>query len=478
MRLSRSRPRSPSNRDFIRQAHVPITETVLVKRAVLFVLIALFAALLPAMPAHAADHSVFAYGDAGFHGSTGVTKLNHPVVGAARTASGDGYWLVSAEGRVFAFGAAEHHGSLTSVPPSRVIGIAATPAGDGYWLAAENGSIYSFGAAPFHGGLGHVRLTKPIVGISVTPSGGGYWMVAEDGGIFSFGDAAFFGSTGAMRLNQPITGMAAAPGGTGYWLVARDGGIFTFGSAPFKGSTGAIRLARSIVGMAATPSGNGYWLVAADGGMFTFGDAPFLGSLGGGGLTEPAVGVVSSRSGNGYWIVTTGHLASSLTANPPQQHIYPGTYRVSGFGPVVPGTYRVERSSPACTWERRGAFSGDEGAVLATRTSDDRQVVTIKETDQTFRSSGCAPFVNDLFPITVSREASFGDGTWIVDLDISPGTWSAPGGADCIWERVADFSGEVAALKATDSGVENPVVEIQAGDRGFVTSDCGTWTKR
>ena len=53
-----------------------------------------------------------------------------------------------------------------------------------------------------------------------------------------------------------------------------------------------------------------------------------------------------------------------------------------------------------------------------------------------------------------------------------------PGGADCIWERVADFSGAPDALKATDSGVDNPVVEISAGDAGFVTSGCGTWTKR
>ena len=457
---------------------MPIIETVLVRRTVFFVLIAVFAALLPAMPAHAADHSVFAYGDAGFHGSTGVTKLNHPVVGMARTASGDGYWLVSAEGRVFAFGAAEHHGSLSSAPPSPVIGIAATPAGNGYWLVTENGSIYSFGAAPFLGGMGHVTLSRPVVGIAGTPSGGGYWLVAEDGGIFSFGDAAFFGSTGAIRLNQPITGMASTPTGNGYWLVARDGGIFTFGDAPFKGSTGAIRLARSIVGMAATPSGAGYWLVAADGGMFTFGDAPFLGSLGGTGLTEPVVGVVATRSARGYWIVTTGHLASSPTANPPQLHIYPGTYRVSGFGPVVPGTYRALRATPDCYWDRRAAFSGGEDVVLATRTSDDRQVVTVRSADQTFRTSDCAPFTNDLFPITASLTGAFGDGTWIVNVDVAAGRWSAPGGADCVWERVSDFSGAPDALKATDSGVENPVVEIASNDGGFVTSGCGTWTKQ
>jgi len=272
--------------------------------------------------------------------------------------------------------------------------------------------------------------------------------------------------------------MAAAPGGNGYWLVARDGGIFTFGVAAFHGSTGNIQLNRSIVGMAATPSGAGYWLVAADGGLFTFGDARFLGSLGGGGLTEPAVGVVGSPSGNGYWLVTTGHLAPLPTSNPPQLRVFPGTYRVAPDGPVVPGTYRAERATAGCYWDRRSGFSGGEGDVIATRTSDHRQVVTIRETDTLFRTSGCAPFINDIFPITPSLTASFGDGTWVVGIDVGAGTWTAPGGADCIWERVSDFSGEPGSLKATGGGVDNPVVLIQDGDAGFVTDGCGPWTRR
>jgi len=445
----------------------------------LAVVIALVSGLVwfDAAPAAAADHSVFAYGDAPFHGSTGNVLLNHPVVGMAATPSDNGYWLASREGRVFAFGRAPQAGSLSTPPPSNVIGIAATPTGRGYWLATSNGSIYSFGDAPFLGSLGNVALAKPIVGIASSPSGFGYWLVAEDGGIFTFGSARFFGSTGAIRLNQPIAGMAAAPGGNGYWLVARDGGIFTFGAAPFHGSTGDLRLARSIVGMAATPNGGGYWLVAADGGLFSFGNAAFEGSLGGGGLTEPAVGVVSSPTGGGYWLVTTGHLAASSTQNPPQIVVQPGSYRVSGFGPVIPGTYRAMYATPSCFWERRGTFSGDEATILASGLSDDRQVVTIRPTDTGFRTSGCAPFVNEAMPITATLYGSFGDGTWIVNTDIGPGVWSAPGGPDCVWARVADFSGDAGALKATDSGVDNPTVNIDAGDAGFVSSDCGTWTR-
>ena len=108
---------------------------------------------------------------------------------------------------------------------------AAAGPGDGYRVVGLDGGVFAFGAADFHGSTGALRLNQPIVGMAATPTGNGYWLVAADGGIFSFGDATFHGSTGALRLNQPIVGMAATPTGNGYWLVAADGGIFSFGDA-------------------------------------------------------------------------------------------------------------------------------------------------------------------------------------------------------------------------------------------------------
>jgi hypothetical protein len=204
------------------------------------------------------------------------------VVGLAPTPSGQGYWLVAADGGIFSFGDARFLGSTGAIRLNRpIVGMAASPSGRGYWLVAADGGIFSFGDAPFLGSTGRIRLNQPIVGMAASPSGRGYWLVAADGGIFSFGDARFLGSTGAMRLNLPIVGMAPTPSGRGYWLVAADGGIFSFGDAPFVGSTGRIRLNQPIVGMAASPSGRGYWLLAADGGIISFGDATFAGSAAG-----------------------------------------------------------------------------------------------------------------------------------------------------------------------------------------------------
>src|SRR5208283_1611515 len=141
----------------------------------------------------ASDGGIFAFGDAGFHGSEGGRPLNAPIVG-----------------------------------------MAATPDGGGYWEVASDGGIFAFGDAGFHGSEGGRPLNAPIVGVASSRSGHGYWLVASDGGIFSFGDATFWGSTGSLQLDKPIVGMAPTLGG--YWVVASDGGIFSLGSAPFHGS--------------------------------------------------------------------------------------------------------------------------------------------------------------------------------------------------------------------------------------------------
>jgi hypothetical protein len=242
----------------------------------------------------ASDGGIFAYGNAGFFGSTGGIPLNKPIVGSADTASGKGYWLVASDGGVFNYGDAAFKGSAGSIPLVKpIVGMAPTPSGQGYWLVASDGGIFNYGDAGFFGSTGGIPLGKPVVGMAATPSGQGYWLVAADGGIFNFGDAGFFGSTGGINLAQPVVGVAATPSGAGYFLVASDGGIFAYGDAAFRGSTGGIPLNQPIVGMTTTSTGRGYWLVASDGGVFAFGEGAFLGSAGGTPLNKPVVGMTA-----------------------------------------------------------------------------------------------------------------------------------------------------------------------------------------
>ncbi|MCZ7527007.1 MAG: CAP domain-containing protein [Acidimicrobiia bacterium] len=236
-----------------------------------------------------------------------ASSPNRPVVGIASTPSGLGYWLVAADGGIFAFGDARYHGSTGAVPLNQpIVGMAATSTGDGYWLVARDGGIFAFGDARFHGSTGAVPLNQPIVGMAATSTGDGYWLVARDGGIFAFGDARFHGSTGDVALRSPIVGMTATPTGDGYWLVAADGGVFTFGDAPYLGSAGGSALSLPVVGMAQSPSGRGYWLVTAGGGIFAFGDAPLLSASGAGAPSWLVTGIAASPLGGAYWLAHAG----------------------------------------------------------------------------------------------------------------------------------------------------------------------------
>ena len=234
------------------------------------------------------------------------------------------YWLVASDGGLFAFGGAGFYGSTGSIRLNKpMVGMAGTHDSAGYWLVASDGGIFAFGDAGFHGSTGNLVLNKPVVGMASTPDGGGYWLVAKDGGIFAFGDAGFYGSMGNQPLNKPVVGMASTPDGKGYWLVAADGGVFSFGDAGFHGSTGNLTLNKPIVGMTALPNGNGYWFTASDGGVFAFGQAPFFGSLGGVPQPHPIVAMASSADGKGYWFTNsngsvTGYGDSDYWGSAPQ----------------------------------------------------------------------------------------------------------------------------------------------------------------
>ncbi|MHB1488861.1 MAG: polysaccharide deacetylase family protein [Acidimicrobiales bacterium] len=249
-------------------------------------------------------HQVVNYGSATAVTGAGPVQSAHHLVGAAATPSGLGYWTTASDGGVFAFGDAGYFGSTGAMRLNQpVVGMAATPDGKGYWLTAADGGVFAFGDAGFYGSAGAMHLNSPVVGMAATPDGQGYWLTAADGGVFAFGDAGFYGSAGAMYLNKTVVGMAATPDGQGYWLTSADGGVFAFGDAGFYGSTGAMYLNKTVVAVSRTPDGQGYWLTSADGGVFAFGDAGFYGSASGSDASAHFVDLLPTPGGAGYRLI-------------------------------------------------------------------------------------------------------------------------------------------------------------------------------
>ena len=269
----------------------------------------------------------------------------------AATPDGKGYWLVASDGGIFAYGDAGFYGSTGGLHPQ--------PADRGH------------GRHPRRQGLlaGRLRrrdlrlrrrrllrldrratLNKPIVGMAATPDGRGYWLVASDGGIFAYGDAGFYGSAGNLTLNQPIVGMAATPDGRGYWMVASDGGIFAYGDAGFYGSTG-LPSTSPWWAWPPRPTASGYWLVAADGGIFAYGDVAF-----GGGRRPPAAGSTQEQPSTGTrWAWRQASILSSLA------HAAGASTLVRTYGGLAPCDLLADMESDVTAWQPTTAileFSG------------------------------------------------------------------------------------------------------------------------
>ena len=145
---------------------------------------------------------------------------------------------------------------------------------------------------------------------------------------------------------------------------------------------------------------------------------------------------------------------------------------------VKPGTYRALDPGSGCYWERLKNFTGDFNAIIANGNGIGGPIiVTVEKTDGGFQSEDCGEWSDDLkTPSTQSRTA-FGDGMFIVGIDIAPGTYRVDANNGCYWARLKDFTGGFNAIIANDNSKGSTIVEIKPTDAGFQSQDCGDWKK-
>lgn len=145
--------------------------------------------------------------------------------------------------------------------------------------------------------------------------------------------------------------------------------------------------------------------------------------------------------------------------------------KIVGVEVVRGATYRTRSATKSCVYSRLS----EKGERLITRYTVSPAVVTIGEFDAGFQSSQCGQWTQDLSAITGSLTAPIqGSGTWIVGVDIAPGTWATTGDG-CFWARLSSFNGD------SDDFIDhmniNPgnVVTIEESDAGFTINGCGIW---
>ena len=135
-----------------------------------------------------------------------VSEAGHQSEALSRSA--EGLWLAAGDGGVFSGGAAEFHGSSGATDLNQpVVAIAPTPSGRGYWLVAADGGLFAFGDAGFFGSLAERRPTERVVAMAATPTGRGYHQATETGEVVPFGDATL--RLDPLVPNQFVVGMAA-----------------------------------------------------------------------------------------------------------------------------------------------------------------------------------------------------------------------------------------------------------------------------
>lgn len=149
-----------------------------------------------------------------------------------------------------------------------------------------------------------------------------------------------------------------------------------------------------------------------------------------------------------------------------------GTFVVPGD--VKPGTYTAVEAGSGCCWARLKGTGGDLGDIAANDNASGPTVVTIAASDKAFETTNCGDWVKGT-PKIVTNTSEINDGTWAVGVNIKPGTYRVSGASDCYWARLRDFTGSLHSIIANDNVNGRAVVTISKSDKGFKTSNCGTW---
>jgi hypothetical protein len=112
--------------------------------------------------------------------------------------------------------------------------MAVTRTGNGYWLVAADGGIFTFGDAKFFGSVPGIAANQQAAAMAATPTGKGYWILSRNGAVYTFGDAIAMKSV-AGQGRGAFVGISPTPNARGYWLSTSVGQVFALGNAPYYG---------------------------------------------------------------------------------------------------------------------------------------------------------------------------------------------------------------------------------------------------
>jgi hypothetical protein len=171
---------------------------------------------------------------------------------------------------------------------------------------------------------------------------------------------------------------------------------------------------------------------------------------------------------------TTTTTPATTTSVPPPEPAFGAGNHVVGEE-VEPGIYEtgIVTSLLSCSWERLSGVSGTPEEVIAGNEVSNHDVVEIVGTDAAF-DTNCEAWYT-LTPVDPLM-TTIPEGKWVVGTHVGPGTYQAPGGNDCTWDRLSGVSGTPEDVIASDESAGEAVVEVEPGDFAFNSVGCGEWS--
>ena len=146
-----------------------------------------------------------------------------------------------------------------------------------------------------------------------------------------------------------------------------------------------------------------------------------------------------------------------------------GTYIVGTD--IQPGIYRGEAGYDifdSCYWARLKDMSGTLDAIIANDNSFGQFYVEVVEGDRAFEVKCKVMLLEELPEPPAEFPQKIPTGTYLVGIDIQPGTYKGQAGTDitdsCYWERLRNVRGELDSIIANDNATGQYYVEVQSSD--------------
>ena len=196
----------------------------------------------------------------------------------------------------------------------------------------------------------------------------------------------------------------------------------------------------------------------------------------------------AEQSYTGTWTVNADHTSGvntmSITARGvvrgPRTQFTSGTHLVNTD--IAAGRYFSDPTS-GCYWERLSGLGGSLSEIISSEfigynagqwivdvAGSDRAFKTDPSCGTWFRSARPAPPANTITP-----------GMWLVNQQLSAGTYRTTASSGCYWARLRNFGGRLDGIIANDFVSEggSVTVSITFGDAGFEADpSCGpSWTR-